>query len=496
MLPSCRVLRLACFEKPLHLPIGAVVTRIGQEIAPGVKVVFARPIPSIVTTHTEVTYVDRYDMVVEELKSNVLVKLRYRNYTEYLVYPKQVWSEVSYRYIEPLSEGKVPKEPGLLLYGPPGTGKTSMIELLANTLGLYTVDVTPDKVLSKYVGESERHLVELLSKAECNEPSIVKMDDAEWLVKSREFTMVGEATMVSLSLLNILLYRIPLWKRMGKRILAVVATNISPSKIDPALLRSGRLGKPVFVPLPDFEGIYTMMQVKGLTKVLGHERCEELARKLCNLGVNMADVVRYIEDYLAGKEPRLEAVKGRGYIRPVPQAVTEVNLKPLTEYIPPTVLTNPRTRIGLIGPTEIAEPLIVTYLAQIGRTSVLLTDERLFDEAVTTAETCRATLIVDCSVVRSDVVKIIHSNCSAPVIYLAPRGDVPCLPIDVKVLTHRLGKCDLIKLVLSYYNVQYSEAEVKRLAMCSDDELLRALRSIRYMPCIPTEVRKLAMYMR
>ena len=236
----CEVVRFACWEKPLVFPYLAVVPRLGYVFG-NCKVVYAKPVPCVISQSSVVEFVERCDVFEEPLKHNVMLKLRYAKTIDYLIYPKNVWETVKYRYFEPLSEGKTPREPGLLLHGPPGTGKTSMLDLLGLSLGLHIVEVTPDSILSKWVGESERNIRKLLNEAENLEPSIVKLDDAEWIVKSRHFsaTLADAGGTVSLTLLNILLNRIALWKRRDRKVLAAVATNISPSRIDPALLRSG-----------------------------------------------------------------------------------------------------------------------------------------------------------------------------------------------------------------------------------------------------------------
>jgi len=222
---ACIHIRLACREKPKTFPIGSAIKQ-GDYIA-NCRVLFAEPRECIVWTTTRIESVSYVEYRTEELSKNIKIEIRYTKGKEVYVYPKRVWETVLYRYIEPLSSGLPPREPGCLLHGPPGTGKTSMINLLTDILGLRRFKITPDTLLSKWVGESEKKLGLIIKQAESSEPSIVIADDAEWLVKAREGIRGGDDAMVNLTLLSILLDKIPQWKREGKRVTMFVATKRS-----------------------------------------------------------------------------------------------------------------------------------------------------------------------------------------------------------------------------------------------------------------------------
>ncbi|MFT7580462.1 MAG: SpoVK/Ycf46/Vps4 family AAA+-type ATPase, partial [Myxococcota bacterium] len=72
----------------------------------------------------------------------------------------------------------------ILFDGPPGTGKTLTAEILANELGksLYRVDVP--SVVSKYIGETEKHLVEIFDRARASR-SMLLFDEADSLFGRR-----------------------------------------------------------------------------------------------------------------------------------------------------------------------------------------------------------------------------------------------------------------------------------------------------------------------
>ena len=66
---------------------------------------------------------------------------------------------------------------GLLLHGPPGTGKTYVIRALAHESGAAFFPVKGAELLDKWVGESERAVREVFSRATAVAPSIIFFDE-------------------------------------------------------------------------------------------------------------------------------------------------------------------------------------------------------------------------------------------------------------------------------------------------------------------------------
>ncbi|MBP9202807.1 MAG: AAA family ATPase [Kofleriaceae bacterium] len=71
-----------------------------------------------------------------------------------------------------------------LLSGPPGTGKTMVAGLLARELGLDLYQVDLSKVVSKYIGETEKHLAAVFDAAEAGH-AILLFDEADSLFGKR-----------------------------------------------------------------------------------------------------------------------------------------------------------------------------------------------------------------------------------------------------------------------------------------------------------------------
>jgi SpoVK/Ycf46/Vps4 family AAA+-type ATPase len=68
---------------------------------------------------------------------------------------------------------------GMLLYGPPGTGKTLMAKAIATECRVNFMSVKGPELLNMYVGESERNVRALFSKARAAAPCVVFFDEID-----------------------------------------------------------------------------------------------------------------------------------------------------------------------------------------------------------------------------------------------------------------------------------------------------------------------------
>lgn len=477
-LSSCNQVKISKRRLQLpKIPIGAKIYGLPQSIN-GYKIIFANPLPCVITTTTVVDIVEHHEIVEEKLEKNYHITIVYEDKEEHYIFPKKVWEIIRDRYIEPLRKGEPPIDPGFLLYGSPGTGKTSMIELIADVLGLHTVKVTSDDVLSKWVGESEKNIAKKMEEAENTEPSILIIDDAEWLVRSRDF--VGTDFNNIASILSIILERLQRWKKKGNRIITAVATNISPNKIDPALLRAGRLGRPIFFPLPDLEAIEKMIEIHGVEEKKGREVAEGLKRKLLSYGVNMSDVVQAIHDVLEGREPTIEQFIGRGYIRPYnPHNFEELVRKKGKKAIfsiEVDNLVNQYTRLYFPASEIIGIPIITSFLNTHGITAILVKDYRYIDEILATAEASRSMILVPTSVeAGKDVTTLIYHNAKTGIIWIGSRK--PPFPVfELRNLTSIMSSIEnrkeVINSVLSYYDIKLENEKVRKLLLNYSEKTL------------------------
>ncbi|KAG1720786.1 P-loop containing nucleoside triphosphate hydrolase protein [Suillus lakei] len=145
---------------------------------------------------------------------------------------------------------------GLLLYGPPGCSKTVLARACATESGVNFVAVKGPELLNKYVGESERAVRDIFTKARAASPSIIFFDEIDALGTSRSSDSdTGTAHEgVLTSLLNEM---DGVQELVGVTIIA--ATN-RPD--DSALMRPGRLDRILYVGPPDHDGREEILKIR------------------------------------------------------------------------------------------------------------------------------------------------------------------------------------------------------------------------------------------
>ena len=147
---------------------------------------------------------------------------------------------------------------GMLLYGPPGCGKTFFAERFAEECGYYFMLVKMSSIGSTLVHGTEENIAKLFAEAEEHAPTILCFDEFDAFVPARTTyegrNQAGEVNEFLTHLNN-----------CGERGVFVIATSNRPDMIDPAVLRTGRIDKQIFVPLPDEEARMEMfnMYLKG-----------------------------------------------------------------------------------------------------------------------------------------------------------------------------------------------------------------------------------------
>ncbi len=139
---------------------------------------------------------------------------------------------------------KPPK--GVLLYGPPGTGKTLLAKAVANEANANFISVKGPELLSKWVGESEKHVREMFRKAKQVAPCILFFDEIDALAPRRG---MGADSHVTERVVSQLLTELDGIEEL-KDVFVIAATN-RPDMIDPALLRPGRIERHIYIPPPD-----------------------------------------------------------------------------------------------------------------------------------------------------------------------------------------------------------------------------------------------------
>ncbi len=150
------------------------------------------------------------------------------------------------KYPELYSHLKSKPPNGILLFGPPGTGKTLLAKALAHETEINFISVKGPEFLSKWVGESEKAVRETFRKARSAAPCIIFFDEIDAIAGLRGRFAGYQVTEQVVSQL--------LTEMDGleglKDVVLLAATN-RPDMLDPALLRSGRFGRHIEIPMPD-----------------------------------------------------------------------------------------------------------------------------------------------------------------------------------------------------------------------------------------------------
>jgi transitional endoplasmic reticulum ATPase len=135
---------------------------------------------------------------------------------------------------------------GALLYGPPGTGKTLLAKAVANECGVNFIAVDGPELFTKWLGESEEGVRHVFRIARQVAPTVVFFDQLDSIAPVRG---THEGTMTTERVVNQLLAELDGVEQLS-RVIVIGATN-RIDLVDPSILRPGRFGVHIHVPLPD-----------------------------------------------------------------------------------------------------------------------------------------------------------------------------------------------------------------------------------------------------
>jgi SpoVK/Ycf46/Vps4 family AAA+-type ATPase len=191
---------------------------------------------------------------------------------------------------------KVGKGLGLtaLFSGPPGTGKSMVAGLIARKLGLdlYVIDLS--RIMSKWLGETEKNLGRAFDAAEAGHVLLL-FDEADTVLGKRTTNMQGANDRHANLETNFILSRLEQFQGI-----AIFTTNI-PSAIDDAIMR--RMSAHISFPFPDAEARAELWRrmIPSETPVVGRLDFAKLARDFELTGGYIRNVVLRAA-YLAARE--------------------------------------------------------------------------------------------------------------------------------------------------------------------------------------------------
>ncbi|XP_014206297.1 nuclear valosin-containing protein-like [Copidosoma floridanum] len=227
-------------------------------------------------------------------------------------------------------------ETGVLLCGPPGCGKTLLAKAMANEAGINFISVKGPEFLNKFVGESEKNVRKCFARARNAAPCIIFFDELDALCPKRS-EIDGNATS---RVVNAMLTELD--GVCNRKDVFVMAASNRPEIIDPALLRSGRFDKILYVGLPKARDRYHILSAltKGsshyllaqinLRSIADDVRCEGFS------GADLKGLVKqarreYVRDKISGKI-RSSIIQSRHFERALKKIKPTVKRKHMKRY--------------------------------------------------------------------------------------------------------------------------------------------------------------------
>jgi cell division protease FtsH len=195
---------------------------------------------------------------------------------------------------------------GVMLHGEPGTGKTLLAKAFAGEAGIPFFAMSGSDFVEKFVGVGASRVRELFAKARRHpEGAVIFIDEIDAVGRARGSS---EANSEREQTLNQILVELDGFSTTD-RIVCIAATN-RLDVLDPALLRPGRFGRHIAVPLPAATGRASILRVHAAGKPLaGEVDLDDLAASMSGLsGAQLAEVVNEAA-IMAGRDGATEIRK-------------------------------------------------------------------------------------------------------------------------------------------------------------------------------------------
>lgn len=182
---------------------------------------------------------------------------------------------------------------GVILEGEPGTGKSLIAEAVANETNVHFIKLNGLELESKWIGESGANWRALFDEAKRNQPCVIFIDELDAVARKREGSNNSRHDDKVVNQILTLMSDI---EKENSRVFVLAATN-KKDLLDEAIIRSGRFGKTINVPLPDELGCRQILDIHTKDKRLDKNFSkEDYARKLHDAGVTGADIAAIVEE--------------------------------------------------------------------------------------------------------------------------------------------------------------------------------------------------------
>ena len=146
---------------------------------------------------------------------------------------------------------------GILMYGPPGCGKTFIVKAAAGECSSGFINAKLSDLLDMYVGNTEKNIHKVFELARKNPPCMLFFDEVD-AIGGRRDQQEGQQYMKMA--VNQMLYEMDGVEANNQNVLIIAATN-APWDVDPALRRSGRFSKTIYIPEPDYDSRVAILKL-------------------------------------------------------------------------------------------------------------------------------------------------------------------------------------------------------------------------------------------
>ncbi len=213
---------------------------------------------------------------------------------------------------------------GIMLYGPPGCGKTFIVKGAAGEAQCAFINAKISDVMDMYVGNTEKNLHAIFEGGRKNSPCIVFFDEVEALGGRRD--QMGQQPYQKMAV-NQLLYEMDGVEARNENVLILAATN-APWDVDPALRRSGRFSKLIFIPEPDMRSRLQIFKYHSKNRPMS-KNIDWARLGLATMGYSSSDIktisdeaasIPWKEAFVAqqaGKQVKQRDVQMRDYIKTI-----------------------------------------------------------------------------------------------------------------------------------------------------------------------------------
>lgn len=178
----------------------------------------------------------------------------------------------------------MPYPKGVLIIGMPGCGKSLIAKAISNEFKTSLIRLDINKLMGKYVGESEENLRKALHLAETAQPCVLWIDEIEKAFAGANGKSKGDSDM----LIQRLMGQFLTW--MQERTSAVYVVATANDVMKPEFMRKGRFDEVYFVDFPSQKDAQTILE-KKLERYEGKDsifdvkavraKTTDIAKKLC-----------------------------------------------------------------------------------------------------------------------------------------------------------------------------------------------------------------------